>query len=55
MKDKTVVGEHRQEKACLCRLFPNSKLFLKATHEHDAKGQAGYKCRMCGRVSYLPA
>ena len=55
MKDKTVVGEHRQEKACLCRLFPKLKLFLKATHQHDAKGQAEYKCWMCGRVIYLTA
>ncbi|MDQ6882947.1 MAG: hypothetical protein M3077_01740 [Candidatus Dormibacteraeota bacterium] len=55
MKDKQIVGEHRQEKACLCRLFPNSKLFLKATHQHDSKGQAEYKCRMCGRVVYQTA
>lgn len=55
MKDKGVAGEHRQEKACVCRLFPNSKLFLKPTHEHNAQGQETYKCRLCGRVVYKAA
>lgn len=54
MEDKPVV-EHRKQKACLCRLFPSSKVFLKATHQHDAKGQSEYKCWMCGRTAYLTA
>lgn len=54
MKDNPA-GQHRQEKACVCRLFPNSKLFLKATHEHNQQGQETYKCRFCGRTVYKAA
>lgn len=54
MKDKPVV-EHRQQKACLCRFFPSSKVFLKATRQHNAEGRSEYKCRMCGRTAYLTA
>lgn len=52
MKDKAVIGEHRQEKACVCRLFPKSKVFLRPTHQHNAGRQAEYKCWLCGRLTY---
>ncbi len=55
MKDKPITGEHRQEKACLCRLFPSSKLFLRRTHHHNAQNQAEYKCWLCGRTIYQAA
>lgn len=55
MKDKAAVGEHRQEKACVCRLFPKSGLFLRPTQEHNAQGQESYKCWLCGRVVLKPA
>jgi hypothetical protein len=55
MKDKSAVGEHRQEKACVCRIVPKSKLFLRPTHQHNAKGQSEYKCWLCGRLAYESA
>ncbi len=54
MKDKPVV-EHRKQKLCLCQLAPTSKVFLKATHQHNTEGQSEYKCWMCGRTAYLTA
>jgi len=55
MKDKPANIEHRQEKACVCRLAPTSKLFLRPTHQHNAQGQAEVKCWLCGRVGYVTA
>jgi hypothetical protein len=52
MNDKVAGGAHRSEKACVCRLFPRSKIFLRPTHQHDAEGQAKYKCWLSGRVVY---
>jgi len=50
MTDKVAAGDHRSEKACLCRVFPRSKLFLRPTHRPDAEGQPESKCWLCGRV-----
>lgn len=55
MKDKSIVGEHRQEKACLCRVFPKSRVFFRPTNQHDAQGQSEYKCWLCGRLAYQTA
>jgi hypothetical protein len=55
MKDKRVEVEHRKEKACVCRLSPTSKLFLRPTHQHNAQGQAELKCWVCGRLAYQTA
>jgi hypothetical protein len=55
MNDKPVIGEHRQEKACVCRIFPKSKLFLRPTHQRGAQDQSEYKCWLCGRLAYETA
>lgn len=53
MKEKPIPVEHRNEKACLCRLAPNSKVFMRPTHQHDSQGRAEVKCWLCGRTGYL--
>jgi hypothetical protein len=55
MKDKPVTADHRKEKACVCRIFPSSKVFLRPTHQHNAEGKSEVKCWLCGRVAYQTA
>ena len=55
MKDEPISGEHRQQKACVCRILSQSKIFLRPTHQHGAQGQSEYKCWLCGRLAYQPA
>lgn len=55
MKDKSIPIQHQKDKPCVCRLAPQSKLFLRPTHQHNDEGLAEFKCWLCGRTAYQPA